>query len=268
MLVQRILTACVLIILVTLGIIYLPMIPFAATFAAICLIGLWEWVKLAKCSALLFQGLYLLGNAVVMYFVYFMPAGFVLSLGLVVWLILSLWVAKYPQGETIWQRFLGLRLIVGSLVIIPAWYAVIYLRFHYSGLALLFLMLFIIWSVDSAAYFSGKYFGRRKLAPEVSPNKSVEGLLGGVIFAAFVALAYTYWILHSHYFSLLFAVAVMATIFISVMGDLFESAVKRQAGVKDSGNILPGHGGILDRLDSLFAAAPIFAFGISLLDIS
>ena len=124
----------------------------------------------------------------------------------------------------------------------------------------------LVWGADSGAYFVGRKFGRKKLAPSVSPNKSVEGLYGGVSVAAIiiVVVAWIYLDLTLIQY-LLFIILSVVTVLGSVLGDLFESMIKRRAGIKDSGRVLPGHGGVLDRIDSLLSAAPIFAAGMYLL---
>ena len=127
-------------------------------------------------------------------------------------------------------------------------------------------MFLLVGGADSGAYFVGRKLGKRKLAPEVSPNKSIEGLIGGIITAAMIII-----VVQSLYLNLsltqhiLFLLLSIITVFSSVLGDLFESMIKRRAGIKDSGRVLPGHGGVLDRIDSLLAAAPIFAAGIYVL---
>ena len=266
MLMQRLITAIFLLSLVILSMMYLPDLALTLVWSSICLLALWEWQRLVGCCAKFITVGFLISQAIVMYGVYWIPTSIVLTIGSGVWLLLSIAVIQYPEGWKRWQQFPGIRLVIGTLVVIPAWYAVLYLRFHDTGFALLFLMLIIVWSADSGAYFAGRYWGHRPLAPAISPNKTYEGMIGGIIVAGLVAFGYTGWVLQSHYFTLGFTLVIIATIMMSILGDLFESAVKRQAGVKDSGTIVWGHGGVLDRLDSLLAAAPIFALGIRVLD--
>ena len=124
----------------------------------------------------------------------------------------------------------------------------------------------LVWGADSGAYFVGRKFGKKKLAPNVSPNKSVEGLYGGILTSMLIVVAVASLYLDMTWPELcLFLILSVITVFSSVLGDLFESMIKRRAGIKDSGRILPGHGGVLDRIDSLLAAAPIFATGIYVL---
>jgi phosphatidate cytidylyltransferase len=133
------------------------------------------------------------------------------------------------------------------------------------GPALLLFLMVLIWVVDSAAYFSGKRWGRVKLAPFISPGKTREGLYGALVGMVIFSLVLWYWggMGRVGWFAIL--LLCMTTGLFSVVGDLFESLLKRQRGVKDSGHLLPGHGGVLDRIDSLTAASPIFLFGLMLL---
>jgi len=264
----RIITATILILLVVAGMVYLSPLYFSIVFALMGLLMDWEWLQLIGLTNKLLQFFWMIVQIGLMILIYYVSPYFLLSTGLVVWTVLSFWVSYFPKGSRIWRSNIWLRLVTGGAIVLIAWKSVIYIRTHVDGLELLLLMLLIIWSVDSGAYFTGKFCGKRKLAPHISPNKTVEGLLGGGACAIVVTFIYTYSVLPQHFFSPIFVLVCLLAIVMAVIGDLFESIVKRLAGVKDSGHILPGHGGILDRLDSLLAVAPIFAFGISLLDLA
>ena len=151
----------------------------------------------------------------------------------------------------------------GVLLLAPMWVSLVNL--HLKGDEYFLLLMLLIWGADSGAYFVGRKFGRRKLAPSVSPGKSVEGVLGGIGFALVVMLVFlqVQGIATEKYFGYLLLTIVVTSV--SVLGDLFESLFKRESGMKDSGQILPGHGGVLDRIDSLTAAAPFFLLGLNLL---
>ena len=143
------------------------------------------------------------------------------------------------------------------LVLIPAWLALV--RLHAQGPALMLFLLLLVVAADIGAYFAGRHFGRNKLAPRVSPGKTWEGVMGGVVGAAVVALV---GVSIFHVSAAPFIGLSLVTVLASVVGDLTESLFKRHAGVKDSGSLLPGHGGVLDRVDSVTAAAPIFLVGL------
>jgi phosphatidate cytidylyltransferase len=175
-----------------------------------------------------------------------------------IWLVSLIWVKQYPE-KTGWYHsglnILGLILLVATVVAIFAlWEQSPWWLMYVFGL---------VWCADSGAYFAGRSFGKRKLAPNVSPNKSVEGLIGGLLLTLVVIVAVGVLQLKLAAGTLaIFIVLSIITVVASVQGDLFESMVKRKAGIKDSGKILPGHGGVLDRIDSLMAAAPVFALGL------
>jgi len=139
------------------------------------------------------------------------------------------------------------------------------LRRGADGPELVLALLAIIWAADAGAYFAGRQWGRRKLAPRISPGKSWEGLTGGLLGGVVAALIASLWCQTS--VTVLVPLAVVTVVF-SVLGDLLESRLKRAAGAKDSGRIIPGHGGLLDRIDSLCAAAPIFALGVQVASMS
>jgi phosphatidate cytidylyltransferase len=157
-----------------------------------------------------------------------------------------------------WTLPCGAKLIAGLATLAPAWLALVAIHQLHDGPWLLMLVLLLVWAADVGAFFVGHRFGRRKLAPEVSPGKTWEGALGGFATAMLVAYAATVALAVDAAPTLLIAALTVA---VSIVGDLTESLLKRQAGVKDSGALLPGHGGVLDRLDSLFAAAPVFLVG-------
>ncbi|CAG2156436.1 unnamed protein product [Oppiella nova] len=168
------------------------------------------------------------------------------------------WVKHYPE----YDGWYNITLNIVGLVLISAAVTAIFEVWKSSPWWLMYLFL-LVWGADSGAYFVGRKFGKRKLAPDVSPNKSIEGLIGGIVTVAIVIIVvqsiYLHLTLPQH---ILFLVLSIVTVFSSVLGDLFESMIKRRAGIKDSGRILPGHGGVLDRIDSLLAAAPFFAAGM------
>lgn len=176
---------------------------------------------------------------------------------LVIWLIALSWVRAFPT-QTKWY---GKHLALLGVVILTACITAIFYLWQLSAWWLLYVFL-LVWCADSGAYFVGRKLGRRKMAPNVSPNKSMEGLAGGLITGLLVVVAISVFKLQLTGASLVAFVALSAlTILASVLGDLFESMLKRRADVKDSGTILPGHGGVLDRIDSLLSATPIFALG-------
>lgn len=183
------------------------------------------------------------------------------SASILTWLVSSFWVKSYPE----YDGWYNSTLYIVGLILVSAAVTAIFEVWQTSPWWLMYLFL-LVWGADSGAYFVGRKFGKNKLAPTVSPNKSIEGLIGGVVITTILII-----VVESIYLDLtisqhiLFLLLSLITVFSSVLGDLFESMVKRRAGIKDSGRILPGHGGVLDRIDSLLAAAPVFAAGIYLL---
>lgn len=176
---------------------------------------------------------------------------------LIIWLMALSWVGKFPT-HTNWY---GKKLSLMGVVILTASITAMFYLWQLSAWWLMYVFL-LVWCADSGAYFVGRKLGRRKMAPNVSPNKSMEGLAGGLVTGLLVVIVISVFKLQLTGVALVAFVALSAvTILASVLGDLFESMLKRRAKVKDSGTILPGHGGILDRIDSLLSATPIFALG-------
>lgn len=177
---------------------------------------------------------------------------------ILIWLLSVRWVRAYPEKDNWYNPSL---LFLGGLLITAAVTAIFSL-WQFSPWWLMYVFL-LVWGADSGAYFVGRKFGMRKLAPRVSPNKSIEGLVGGLLTSTIIIIAFALTYLDLALIPFLFFLLLsLVTVVASVQGDLLESMIKRRAGIKDSGRILPGHGGVLDRVDSLLAAAPIFAAGM------
>ncbi len=270
---QRIITGLSLAVALVAAVIYLPVQALAVVFGLGILIAAWEWSNLAGYMQHWARAAYAFAHGLIMVAVY-EHCGFagtvdltavqpILGLAGLWWSIALLWVMSYPGSATFWNTrpMLGL---MGILVLIPAWLAIIYLLEDPQGRWLLLFMFVIVAGADIGAYFSGKQFGKRKLALAVSPGKSWEGVWGGLVVCALLALLVSNWIQPPQLSQGAILAIVLTTAFVSVLGDLLESMVKRQRGVKDSGTLLPGHGGILDRIDGHTAAAPIFALGLIL----
>lgn len=260
MLWQRLLTAALLIPLLVWADYALASRYFALLIAAIILYGAWEWARLTG-FARLFQRLgYVLLAAAALWGAAQLPLQLILWVALAWWTIALLWVLRFPRDERMWSQR-ALASAAGILVLVPAWRALSALHEDYGPHAVLFL-LGMIWLADSAAYFAGSRWGRRKLAPLVSPGKTWEGVYGAVAAALLAALAGGFLAGLDAGAYALFALLCLATVAISIVGDLFKSMYKRHAKVKDSGTLFPGHGGVLDRIDSLTAATPLFVLGL------
>ena len=250
MLAKRIITAGILIPVVILGIFYLPSASFSLAIAIILSLAAWEWSVLVGIDKIwqriLYIGLLWWGFAISQ----LVSIKLILGLSFIWWLLVFYFSLQYPKVNknffTGWPSCL-----VSFLVFVPC-LAAIYVLFVFG----------LIWAADSGAYFIGKSFGKRKLAFKISPGKTVEGLVGGLLFAFIVALIFALIAQLPLAKWLWWTGLVLVTVLFSVLGDLFESMLKRQANVKDSGCWVPGHGGILDRIDSLTAAVPIFTLGL------
>lgn len=263
MLIKRVITAAILIPLVILGIFYLPSTYFGIAVALILSLAAWEWSYLAGLRVLwkriLYVGLLWWGFSAGQ----LLPDLVVLWISLVWWFFAYYLVIRYPNiRDYIADRWLT-RCVMGFLVLIPCLQALMIL--HKKNPLLVLFVLCIIWAADTGAYFIGSKWGKRKLIPEVSPGKTREGLWGGLGAALVVALIFGLATRTAFHTWFLWGILVIFVVFFAVIGDLFESVLKRLAGVKDSGQWLPGHGGVLDRIDSLTAAVPIFTLGLLML---
>jgi len=193
-----------------------------------------------------------------------------LGAGICWWLLAVLLVLSFRQTQHLWAQSRVLKVLMGFLTLVPSFAAILLLRqvnfqaSPYTGAWLICLLLGLVWAADIGGYVIGKPFGKHKLLPQVSPGKTVEGLVGGLLFVMLLVAGVAYQQNWPEQAGLWFAAAVLLTL-LSVFGDLSESMFKRVAGLKDSGSIFPGHGGMLDRIDSLTATAPLFAVFVALL---
>jgi phosphatidate cytidylyltransferase len=271
MLRQRIITAAILAALFLAALFALPAVGWTLVAAVVLVAGAWEWGGFARggrwgraayAGATVAVGLVLAGalglatgraGALALLPIYLIAVGF--------WVIgAPWWLARGPGRAPAW-----LILAAGWVVLIPTFLALVHLR-NISPVTLLAFMM-LVWIADIAAYFAGHRFGRTKLAPTISPGKTREGLYGALVATALFGVAW-FTFLHVHVPALLrdlpgslawMIAFVIALTLLSVVGDLFESALKRGAGLKDSGTLLPGHGGVLDRIDALTAVLPAAA---------
>lgn len=265
MLKQRIITAAVLAPLALWGIWALPSQVFAIVIAIIFALAGWEWSRLSGFTRAPGRGFYVAIVVLGMAGIYqLLPQGnwalVFLVIALMWWSMALMSVLTYPQGSGLWQHSATARGIAGLLVLLPSWAALVVLHEH-MGPGYVILMMLMIWGADTGAYFAGRAFGRHKLAPRVSPGKTWEGVAGGALLAVGIALVGTIWLEPVGGY-VAFLLLVIATVMISILGDLAESLFKRVVNLKDSGGLLPGHGGVMDRIDSMTAAAPLFTLGL------
>jgi phosphatidate cytidylyltransferase len=190
----------------------------------------------------------------------------VIVLGIAWWPLAALWLGHFSFAADRKRRNVGLKALAGTLTVVPAWAAAIVLHeIPELGPWWVLFVLALVWSADISAYFAGRRFGRTKLAPRISPGKTRAGVYGALLgSAAYAAIAGAALGLVAMGLVMLVALSLVTVVF-SIVGDLFESLIKRHSNQKDSGSVFPGHGGVFDRFDSLFAALPVFVGGKLLL---
>lgn len=260
MLKQRILTALVLLPVALGGFFLLEGGWFALFIGAVVSLGGWEWARMGGLQAQWQRVAYGLFVALVLFVFYLSPgvAPWVLGLSVIWWALATFLVLTYPGSATHWDNVAS-KLVIGLLILLPAWQGLILLKQWALGNWLIVMVMVLVWAADIGAYFSGRAFGKRKLAPQVSPGKSWEGAYGGLALSLLITLGVSLY-RHMGVLEVLLAlIGAALVVFISVVGDLTESMFKRRAGIKDSSQLLPGHGGVMDRIDSLTAAVPLFA---------
>lgn len=264
----RILAALVMAPLAIAAVLLLPTPWLMLVVAILFLAALWEWFALAEVEDSLARSALLVLNLMLMVALVWGTGGtaatlvlfkLAVVLGVIWWLLAMLWLVHYDFASDHDTNARVFKLAAATFAVVPAWCGLALL--HNDGPGWLLLALMIVWGTDTGAYFAGRAFGKRKLAPRISPNKTVAGLVGGAALGVLVAVVGA-WILGSGAAQLpLVALVALLTVLFSVVGDLFESLLKRHVGTKDSGNLIPGHGGIMDRADSVLAALPVFALG-------
>jgi phosphatidate cytidylyltransferase len=278
MLLKRIITASVLASLIALAVFKLPMEYFSLLIGLITLLAAWEWSNLAGVTSLVKRVLFLLVLILPMLGIHFWTQFLELVAQatdwtdvrdysgalewlvippVLFWILVMILIRNTPTGVLNLKLKTWYKVLIGWFVLLSAWMFLSRLRSLY-GTEMTMYFLILIWVADISAYFAGKKWGITKLAPEISPGKTVAGMYGalisGLVCAIVLSLIYGFNLMIASDFVLL----SVLTVLISIYGDLFVSVVKRQRGVKDSGSLLPGHGGVLDRIDSLIAAIPFF----------
>jgi len=268
MLAKRLITSLVLAPIMIGGIFFLPLHQFALFIGVIVVFGAWEWANLAGWSSIGQRSAYVAFLIGLMSLLYFTKSQLPELMTYVLWIAFAWWVvaafivAKFPDiPEGLFKT--NIQLLLGAIVLVPMWVGLYQLKLNPNSTLWIVYLMFVVWGADVGAYFSGKAFGKHKLAPKVSPGKSWEGVMGGTLCVVFVAIVAGAYFSQKGGFSTqswiaLFVVSVIVMA-ASILGDLVESMFKRHRGIKDSSNILPGHGGVLDRADSLTSSVPIFA---------
>ncbi|HEV7136821.1 MAG TPA: phosphatidate cytidylyltransferase [Steroidobacteraceae bacterium] len=262
---KRVATAAVLIALLLVVLFWLPAVATVAVLTLVVLMGAWEWSAFLKWTDLRARGGFVVLVSILLPLAWLASrtqAGLEALLGAAVlwWLIALAWIIAAPRRVRPWSAGLA-----GLLSLVPAWLALTRLRLDAElGAQWVLFALLLVWMADIGAYFCGRRFGRRRLAPAVSPGKTWEGAFGGLAASGVVAVIGGAW------FRLPlgpFLALCLAAVAFSIVGDLTESLLKRFAGMKDSGTLFPGHGGVMDRIDSVTGAAPVLLLGLTFLGV-
>ena len=278
---QRVITAVLLLVALIAATTLLSSFYFSLFVAGVILVAAWEWAGLVSPDREIAKLPYLVSIAVILVGSFFLlgispnvqsidgfRASLVLMLGLLFWLISLFLLSGYPENSKLWNDESKIALM-GVLVLIPAFVGIVVLKYLLPSGYLVLALVILVAAVDVGAYFVGVNFGSRKLAAKLSPKKSWEGVWGGTVVCLLVTALFT-WLMHNNLQVLsLMQITALLTLsvgvtFFSVVGDLIESMLKRNCGIKDTGTMLPGHGGVLDRVDGLVAATPLFVLTMML----
>lgn len=254
------------------GIFFLPLQEFMYFIGFIVAVGAWEWANLSGISNQAGRLGYVAAVVAALFGVAQLPketAQLFLWAALVWWIFAFVLVRSYPKGKDAWGATLP-RLLMGWVILLPMWVGFVQIKAYPQSSYLILYVMLLVWGADVGAYFAGRQFGKHKLAKNVSPGKTWEGVYGGLATTALIAVASAFYLEYEYtlfsmdvekWITLLAVTGVV--VMVSVLGDLIESMVKRHRGIKDSSNLLPGHGGVMDRIDSMTAAVPVFALALS-----
>ncbi len=268
MLKLRIITALLLIPLVVLVDFAVDTRWFALVFGLVIVLGAWEWSRIAGLESAISRSTYVGLTVLLMLVVFeYRSEGWsrlLITLAVIWWLLATVLVVFIQRQLFRLRESRLLFVLTGLLVLIPSWFSLVLLHNEGSdtGRRLVMLLFVMIWVADIAAYFGGKRWGKTALADMISPKKTLEGALAGVVASMLVAVGFCLINKMQLIDIIIFTGISLMTILVSIIGDLFESLMKRRAQLKDSGSILPGHGGVMDRIDSLTAASPVFLAGL------
>jgi phosphatidate cytidylyltransferase len=263
MLEKRLITGFMMAVVIAAAALWLPNLTLAALLLVVVLMGGWEWAALTGLGHVMARITFLIALGVCAWLAWLVTVSHqtpLVILGAALWWVIVVVILGFyqPHSPATLTRQISLQ-IAGLFTLVPAWLAMV--RLHDIQPTMLLFLFVLIWGADTSAYFIGRLFGKTQLAPELSPGKTREGLWGALaltlVLGTLGAFGFNFPPILRFYF---IGLCLVTTLF-SVAGDLFESLLKRRSGVKDSGNILPGHGGVLDRIDSLTAAAPVFTLG-------
>jgi phosphatidate cytidylyltransferase len=278
---QRVITAVLLLVTLIAATTQLSSFYFSLFVAGVILVAAWEWAGLispdkkiaklpylASIATMLIGSFFLLGISPDVQNIDGFRASLVLILGLLFWLISLFFLSGYPENSILWNDESKIALM-GVLVLMPSFVGIVVLKYLLPSGYLVLALVILVAAVDVGAYFVGVNFGSRELAAKLSPKKSWEGVWGGTFVCLLVAGLFV-WLMHNN-IQALSSIQIIALLmlsvgvtFFSVVGDLIESMLKRNCGIKDSGTMLPGHGGVLDRVDGLVAATPLFVLTMML----
>lgn len=258
MLIPRITTALVLLLLVVVTIFYMPLIVFVTVITLVMLWAAWEWTSLMGLTINWQRLAYVIMVLAILKLSFSIPLLVILIIACAWWCGAVFLLISYPHTALLWTKGIYIRGIMGVLSIVPTYLSIYVIRRDAHGAEMLLFLLLLVWMADIGAYFAGKLWGKHRLLAQVSPGKTWQGVAGGlclnILLALIIAMAHGFTI---EQYLLIVLLSIVVFCF-SVVGDLLESMLKRAVAIKDSGRLLPGHGGLLDRIDSLLAAAPIF----------